>query len=185
MDKDQLIKALADAATAAKPAQEYCLFWIDWWPMCLTKSEWAGWMQGVGSLLAVVGAGAFPYWLKWRADKESFNRARQCLLMQCALIGEIHTLASVQGATPVAVLRGAKHNCANLVAMHAEVRPPHMSLHQFAVWRASGVTVSQLSELVDKAFTASIPNNAVVPALLGMLQDSTDQLNGFGKKAAR
>ena len=38
------------------PVQEYCFLWIDWWPMCMTKAEWSGWMQAIGSVLAIFGA---------------------------------------------------------------------------------------------------------------------------------
>lgn len=53
MDVNQLIEGIGAATAAAKPAQEYCLLFIDWWPMCMTKSEWAAWLQflGVGAAL--------------------------------------------------------------------------------------------------------------------------------------
>lgn len=54
MDADQLIKALGDAAAAAKPPQEYCFLWIDWWATCMTKAEWSGWMQAIFSVLAIL-----------------------------------------------------------------------------------------------------------------------------------
>ena len=56
MDVNQLIKGIGEAAAAAKPPQEYCFLWIDWWPMCMTKSEWSGWMQAVFSVLAILAA---------------------------------------------------------------------------------------------------------------------------------
>lgn len=33
---------------------EYCLLWIDWWPLCMTKAEWSGWCQVAVSALALV-----------------------------------------------------------------------------------------------------------------------------------
>jgi hypothetical protein len=41
-------------------ADEYCLFWIQWWATCLTKDAWAGWVQALGSLLALAIAIAIP-----------------------------------------------------------------------------------------------------------------------------
>lgn len=38
---------------------EYCLFWIDWWPMCMSKTEWASWVQALGGLIAIVAAGRY------------------------------------------------------------------------------------------------------------------------------
>lgn len=41
-------------------SQEYCLLWIPVWWLCQTKSEWASWVQGLGSLFAVVVALHLP-----------------------------------------------------------------------------------------------------------------------------
>lgn len=54
MNADQVIEGIGKAVEAAKPAQEYCLFYWNDWPMCMTKAEWAGWMQAGGALLAIV-----------------------------------------------------------------------------------------------------------------------------------
>lgn len=35
------------------PTPEYCFLWIDWWPFCLTKGEWSGWVQAIGSIGAI------------------------------------------------------------------------------------------------------------------------------------
>ena len=50
--------ALAAAKTYIAASENYCLFFIDWWPLCMTKSEWSGWMQAVGSVMAIL-AGFF------------------------------------------------------------------------------------------------------------------------------
>ena len=42
------------------PATEYCFLWIDWWPLCMTKSEWSGWAQAIGAVLALAIAIAIP-----------------------------------------------------------------------------------------------------------------------------
>lgn len=58
MEPNQLIEALARAVESAKPAQEYCFLWIDWWATCMTKAEWSGWMQALGSVFAIGFSGA-------------------------------------------------------------------------------------------------------------------------------
>jgi len=40
------------------PTPEYCLLWIDWWPFCMTKAEWSGWVQAIGAALAILAAAA-------------------------------------------------------------------------------------------------------------------------------
>lgn len=75
MDPNQLIKALGDAAVNAKPAQEYCLFWWDWWPMCMTKGEWSGWMQAIGSIVTVGLAVYVPYAERRRERRQDIEKS--------------------------------------------------------------------------------------------------------------
>lgn len=37
-------------------SSDYCLLGIDWWPFCMSKAEWSGWVQAVGSVAAILGA---------------------------------------------------------------------------------------------------------------------------------
>lgn len=76
MDANLLIKALGDAAGAAKPPQEYCFLWIDWWATCMTKAEWSGWMQAVFSVIAIVSAALLALW-QFHAARSAENDARQ------------------------------------------------------------------------------------------------------------
>jgi len=46
---------------------EYCLLWINWWPLCMTKTEWSGWVQAIGSIAALFGA----VWIAERAISAS------------------------------------------------------------------------------------------------------------------
>lgn len=49
---------------AAPAALEFCFLWIDWWPFCMTKAEWSGWVQAFGSIGALVGV-----WLAINAQR--------------------------------------------------------------------------------------------------------------------
>lgn len=62
MDASEIYKGIADAVESAKPAQEYCLLWINTWATCSTKSEWASWIQSAGVLLALYAAIKAPEW---------------------------------------------------------------------------------------------------------------------------
>jgi hypothetical protein len=53
MEAIEIYNGMARAVEAAKPAQEYCLLWIPHWSACMTKAEWSGWMQAIGSVLAI------------------------------------------------------------------------------------------------------------------------------------
>lgn len=41
---------------------QYCLLWIDWWATCLSKDEWASWVQAIGTLAAVFAAVGLAWW---------------------------------------------------------------------------------------------------------------------------
>lgn len=56
MELSQLMKGIGETVAATKPPQEYCFLWIDWWPICMSKSEWSGWMQFLGAVLAIAVA---------------------------------------------------------------------------------------------------------------------------------
>lgn len=63
------IEVTQEVAKAAKMfignSQEYCFLFIDWWPLCMTKSEWSGWMQVFGGLLTIIGA----IWISTREQR--------------------------------------------------------------------------------------------------------------------
>ncbi|WP_314972861.1 hypothetical protein [Comamonas testosteroni] len=59
MNADQVIEGIGKAVAATQPVQEYCLFgfWgVTWWPVCMTKSEWSGWMQAIFSAVAILAS---------------------------------------------------------------------------------------------------------------------------------
>ena len=43
-------------------APEYCVLAVQWWPICMNKSEWAAWAQAVFSVLAIVAAIGVAWW---------------------------------------------------------------------------------------------------------------------------
>lgn len=58
MDINTLLTSLLAALATLKPepAAEYCFLWIQWWPMCMTKAEWSGWMQAIFSVGAILAS---------------------------------------------------------------------------------------------------------------------------------
>lgn len=51
-----------------------CLLWGDWqihqWWSCMTKAEWSGWMQFLGSILALIVAIGVPWFQSKRISKK-------------------------------------------------------------------------------------------------------------------
>lgn len=35
---------------------QYCLLGVDWWPLCMSRADWASWTQAIGSVLAILAA---------------------------------------------------------------------------------------------------------------------------------
>lgn len=78
-------------------APEYCFLWIDWWPLCMTKAEWSGWVQAIGAVIAIL-AGAYAVWYQVRRARVAtleFQRAddvRKLKLIAVANLGCIQAL---------------------------------------------------------------------------------------------
>lgn len=71
MNADQVIEGIGRAVAAANPAQEYCLFYWNVWPMCMTKAEWSGWAQAIGVFIALL----LPFWNARRVRRRSLRVA--------------------------------------------------------------------------------------------------------------
>lgn len=53
------------------PPDEYCLLWINLWPLCMTKGEWASWGQAIGTFVAVLATGVAAWWETHRRRVEA------------------------------------------------------------------------------------------------------------------
>lgn len=71
MNADQVIEGIGNAVAAAKPAQEYCFLGCQHWSMCMTKAEWSGWVQAIGSIAAIVASVGVSRWLNNKEKRES------------------------------------------------------------------------------------------------------------------
>ncbi len=65
--KERAVNAIdvtQEVAKAAKTfvgnSQEYCFLFVDWWPFCMTKSEWSGWMQAIAVTITLF----LPFFVK-------------------------------------------------------------------------------------------------------------------------
>lgn len=96
MNADQVIEGIGRAVEATKPAQEYCLFWLDLWPMCMTKAEWSGWMQVFGVMIAIhfSARNALKMWRLEKSDQQerSDRRAEVLAMRLTGNVGSFWTL---------------------------------------------------------------------------------------------
>lgn len=56
---------------------EYCLLWVEHWSMCMTKSEWAAWVQALGSVAAIVAGVLVIRYQHLLQRTAEYNRLRQ------------------------------------------------------------------------------------------------------------
>lgn len=106
------------------PTPEYCLLWIDWWPFCMSKAEWSGWVQAIGSIGAIVFAG----WVARRQVHATVVAAKiakfeSAMVMEATIgalanhvLGEVHTLALMFESVNFARDFGRNHSAESLFA---------------------------------------------------------------------
>ena len=56
---------------------QYCLLAVNHWAACMTKAEWAAWVQAFGSIVAL----AVAVGLAWRSDKSHERQAERAGLI--------------------------------------------------------------------------------------------------------
>ena len=118
---------------------EFCLFFVDWWPLCMTKAEWSGWVQAIGSVAAILASAAIVL-IQHRhatleAQKADFQRASSNLQSLLHLLSDaLRQLTAVQAdllgvQQPNHDLFEAATNAFSLLrdSNPAEVPPQHRS----------------------------------------------------------
>jgi len=177
------------------PTAEYCFLGIDWWPFCMTKAEWSGWVQAIGSIGAIVFAG----WIA-RRQIEAAARATKIAKFESAMVmeatigalanhvlGEVRTLALAFEKVSFARDFGRKHSAESLFA-EAEDSLRSIPMQQLpsaaAVNRLVGllkciktarntyrVNMDQI-QLADRNWGAQAKMNSCAAMVQGIKQDS-------------
>lgn len=172
-------------------AAEYCLLWIRWWPICMTKSEWASWMQAVFSV-AAIGAAFFAAWNQRRLEKaDAAGRARvRAEIAGTALLLRLGTviggLAGTEGDVRAAMTKGVVLNFRDALNLLTSLPYPtddevlavvdhdHLAAHLLLRGRSMAMNAA----FAVRAFTelGKRPSEAEWVQLAGTLAVSQDQL---------
>lgn len=80
-------------------APEYCFLWIDWWPLCMTKAEWSGWMQAIFSVAAIFAAGAFAMLPIRAARQDQLRAGRESMVSLVTVVATLARLLSLEVAS--------------------------------------------------------------------------------------
>lgn len=154
MDANQLIKSVGEAVVNTKPAQEYCLFWSDWWPLCMTKSEWSGWMQFFGAISALIIAIAIPFFQNLANRRNNLKMARQCLLHQSgAITALIMTIEHQDLKNSVYAAKETLNTAYRSFEMVNSTLLPHEIL---PTWFAAITSAEQLKNFANGIFESSL-----------------------------
>lgn len=178
MESNQLIEAFARAVESAKPAQEYCFLWIDWWATCMTKAEWSGWMQAIGAALALVVAIALPYIQARHAHIKNYRMAKNCLMHQVGALLAIQTFAQSLG-DGLSALRGGRETIDTVVQSFDEVRPSELPKGSLPSWLGARSSASQLKAVIAKVDELARPHGQVAGVIDGYLKTAEHCLKSF------
>lgn len=77
-DMEAVLRGILDKMPDKAP--EFCFAGLDHWSTCMTKSEWTGW----GQLLGTIGAVLLTWWLTSRGERARAARARMAHLLAIA-----------------------------------------------------------------------------------------------------
>lgn len=149
MDANQLAEGVARAVEAAKPAQEYCFLWIDHWSMCMTKAEWSGWMQAVGSIVALIVAIYVPQKQRVDQKKENAALAVSAAAFQVAILRAVQKQLEPKGLE--VTMAGMKTSLKSLRAMIAAINPMLISSDGMPVYAGLLNLSHEIEELTVEA----------------------------------
>lgn len=196
MNADQVIEGIGNAVAGAKPSQEYCLLWVDYWPLCMTKSEWAGWVQAVGSVLAIV-VGVVLVWYQLRvqrleaaaraaeSDRAHISSGLQMLLgrtSQTKLLLQQISKWLANGNVPWIELSDIASHLSNhldRIPMTEFPHPPAAAM--FISLRAAFVRIAQ--QISECARIDSYPGEEIKPERLEKLRKMTNDLSAAADRS--
>lgn len=111
--------AAIKAATQNLPSPEWCLFWVQWDPVCMPRNEWAAWIQAIGAFVALYIAVRAPHWFA----KRERNRIRDghfaviCLDLQLGRkLAQTYLEGSVQSPSDRLPLHGLPGALSSVIA---------------------------------------------------------------------
>lgn len=148
MNTNQVIEGIGKAVAATQPAQEYCLFWWDWWPMCMTKGEWSGWMQAIGTFAAILFAIALPFLQNKLQRARSFVMARNSFV-QLVGIYEVIQIAMRQGQDARSAIIANNANIESLFKAFDTINVAELPVESLPSWWSVRANALQLQALQD------------------------------------
>lgn len=146
------IEISQEMAKAAKTfignSQEYCFLFIDWWPLCMTKSEWSGWMQAVGAAASIIGAFLIASWQYRRQlmleKKVAVSKIRSLV---ASLSNSIELLRDMESANSIEMQRQIAILKDTLAA--STITADHLEIDWIAALMAARSVAAQMTVLCE------------------------------------
>lgn len=146
MKTEQVFEGFGKAVAATQPAQEYCFFWVQHWSMCMTKAEWSGWMQAIGTFAAILFAITLPFLQNKLQRARSFVMARHSLAQ---LVGtyEAIQIAMRQGKNVREAIVASNANLESLFKAFDAVHVAELPVSSLPSWWSARANAMQLKAL--------------------------------------
>lgn len=165
----------AELLAALKPPPDFCFLWIDHWSTCMTKSEWSGWAQAFGAVLAIMGAIAVAWWQE---------NARALESKQLAII----QVRNAAGTLDAVVEAAAEDRSRKVDSIQAWLALAEQAVNDFRVvpveklslqWNVAVIALRSLALQVDLALRASLRDTTVNASAYAVVsQERGDELVG-------
>ena len=135
-----------------------CLLWGDWqiqqWWSCMSKAEWAGWMQAIFSVIAILVSGFISMWIV-RQDKN--NRRIESLCGTVILAENLYT------ATNKALNINSPKEFGSLIALFEDTVDQAISIRWEFLPIDARVALNGLRAIARMAYKSSEGTDVVPP----------------------
>ena len=149
-----------------------CLLSIHWWALCMSKAEWAGWVQAIGAIVAIAGSAWVVRWQMAAAAREATRQAHQQQIQWAQ--GLVFILAP--GAATMAEL--VKESPAGWIQRGKPVLYPHLTALRGVASSLSRIDLMQFrsAELVSLYADADAAVRGVCAELEMLVRNKGDDL---------
>lgn len=153
MGVNLLFEGLARAVEMANPAQEYCFLRIQHWSMCMTKAEWSGWMQVLGTIAAIFGA----FYLSRLQEKNNLKRLRKTSALKIMVF-----VANISA-------------CAHAIKKAEKIDRFEIKRQQAVVREHLSVALNIQADLLESRWYLAFEKSRIIAAQLIVFYDLIDQ----------
>lgn len=114
--------------------------------MCMTKAEWSGWMQAIGTFAAILFAIALPFLQSKYRRAKSYAMARHCLLQLLATYSAMQAAIDSQTSAK-AVVSASKANVDSLFKAFDGINAAELPASTLPSWWSARANANHLKDM--------------------------------------